>query len=535
MCPSNPIDKRPLNPVEHLLIALLLLAVAIGLQMRSGAYLAEFGGHPDEAAHYVTGLMVRDYIASGLPGNPIRFAEQYYDHYPKVALGNWPPGFYAIQAAWTLMLPASRTSIMTLMAVLTWVTALVVFGALMREFDWRAALFGSLLFESFGLIQQYGSMVMTEIPVALFSTMAMLAFGSWMDHQRARDSIVFGLLASMAILTKGSGFAVALVPPLAILVSGRFHLLTRANLYYAAAIVLVLAGPWTWIFREVSRVGWEQRNPTLDYTMRGLPYFSEGVLRSGSVIMAIFGLIGTVWAIAGARRRELSGVWVSAPALIVGVVLFHSIVPASFGYRHLTQALPSWAMLIVAGTVGISRWLGIQRPALAPLVAVVALAGLLHTASSLPRSYGKGFGRVVDEVMTRPEHAGARFLIASDATGEGMFIAESAMRERQRWHVIRRASKVLSAQAWHGGDYTTKVNDVQQVITLVRKEGVRFVVFDQSNPAALQAPHMRVLRAATESSPGELTLLGRYPIERGYPREVRGQIFPDGIAIYEVR
>src|SRR5215211_7034866 len=81
----------------NLLIALLLLALVIGLQMRAGANHAEFGGHPDEAAHYVTGLMLRDYVASGLPGNPMAYAKTYYDHYPKVAIGNWPPGFYAIQ------------------------------------------------------------------------------------------------------------------------------------------------------------------------------------------------------------------------------------------------------------------------------------------------------------------------------------------------------------------------------------------------------------------------------------------------------
>ena len=38
-------------------------------RIKTGAYHAEFGSHPDEAAHYVTGLMVRDYLASGLPGN----------------------------------------------------------------------------------------------------------------------------------------------------------------------------------------------------------------------------------------------------------------------------------------------------------------------------------------------------------------------------------------------------------------------------------------------------------------------------------
>ncbi len=40
----------------------LLLAVVVCLQIVSGAYRGEFGGYPDEPAHYVTSLMLRDYF-----------------------------------------------------------------------------------------------------------------------------------------------------------------------------------------------------------------------------------------------------------------------------------------------------------------------------------------------------------------------------------------------------------------------------------------------------------------------------------------
>jgi hypothetical protein len=59
-------------------------------------------------------------------------------------------------------------------------------------------------------------------------------------------------------------------------------------------------------------------------------------------------------------------------------------------------------------------------------------------------------------------------------------------------------------------------------------------VFDESNPAALEMPHMRLLRAATEG-PNEVSRAGSYPIERGYPREVRGRTFPAGVTVFEIR
>src|SRR5262245_40822438 len=86
----------------NLFLLLILLIPVVALQWLHQDYRCEFGSEPDEAGHYVTGLMVRDYVAAGCRGNPMHYGQEYYEHYPKVALGHWPPGFYLVQAAWTL-------------------------------------------------------------------------------------------------------------------------------------------------------------------------------------------------------------------------------------------------------------------------------------------------------------------------------------------------------------------------------------------------------------------------------------------------
>jgi hypothetical protein len=72
----------------------VFLAVAVAFQWLGGVYQSEFGGHPDEPAHYVTGLFVRDAIATVAAcikersARPLaRFASKdapgsFYDHYP---------------------------------------------------------------------------------------------------------------------------------------------------------------------------------------------------------------------------------------------------------------------------------------------------------------------------------------------------------------------------------------------------------------------------------------------------------------------
>ena len=156
-----------------------LVGIALFLQWQGGAYKSEFGGHPDEAAHYVTGLMIRDYIAGGFPGSPLKYAETYYNHYPKVALGNWPPLFYIIQSAWSLVFTPSREAMLVLMAVLSAIVGTILFFTLRSEFPLPIAVLGGLLFVCIPLSQRHTAMIMTEIPIALLSFTALVFFARY--------------------------------------------------------------------------------------------------------------------------------------------------------------------------------------------------------------------------------------------------------------------------------------------------------------------------------------------------------------------
>jgi hypothetical protein len=74
----------------------LFLSITIALQWEAGAFQSELGGDPDAPAHYMTGLMVRDYVASFARTQPLLYAQNDYQHYPKIGLGHWPPGYYLL-------------------------------------------------------------------------------------------------------------------------------------------------------------------------------------------------------------------------------------------------------------------------------------------------------------------------------------------------------------------------------------------------------------------------------------------------------
>src|SRR5262245_8846983 len=94
---------------------LACFAAAILLQLYSGAYGAERGMYSDEAAHFMNGLLIRDYVYDGLGENPVTFAESYYQRFPKIAVGMWPPLFHVTLGL--VLLPGWRPDIAAVVLV----------------------------------------------------------------------------------------------------------------------------------------------------------------------------------------------------------------------------------------------------------------------------------------------------------------------------------------------------------------------------------------------------------------------------------
>jgi hypothetical protein len=92
------LSARTIIKAESVAVFAALLGSVVILQVLAGAYASGFGGYPDEPAHLVSSLMVRDFLAGLDFRHPWQFAQQYYFHYPKVAIGVWPPGFMPLSA-----------------------------------------------------------------------------------------------------------------------------------------------------------------------------------------------------------------------------------------------------------------------------------------------------------------------------------------------------------------------------------------------------------------------------------------------------
>lgn len=515
-----------LLPVGYFFLTLLLLWLG-------GANRSEFFSHPDEPAHYVTGLMVHDYLVERPLRSPTAFAQDFYDHYPKVALGAWPPGFYVLQATWSLLFSPQRISMLLLMSVLSATLAWLLYRAMREDLGGIAASLGGALWLLIPLVQKHTGMIMTEIPVALFSFAAAIRFGRYFETHQPRDAVVFALLASLAILTKASALSLAFVPVVAALASGRLFLFKRPGLWASAAIVAALCGPWTILTAEYSREGWDQRSASLQYASAAVRYYPEELTQQIGRVLLGLGLIGMMARIVvPAIHGRPSGTWLAAVGLLLGVLLLHFIIPVPMEPRHLMPAMAPVVMFVVAGCVQITQWLtAIAIPAWIAGTVSFALAagGFGLQAFKFSQKNHYGFLPVVQDALTDPAGRETIFLVSSDASGEGGFIAEVAMHERRPSHRVWRASKALASSDWAGRNYESRFKRAEDLKDLLIHNSVELVVIDESIPNERRRPHHDLLREVLAAEPRSFELIKTYPLVRGGVRT------EEALRLYRIR
>lgn len=512
---------------------LLLLGLSFGLQYASGAYSSAFSSYPDEPAHYVTGLMVRDYLAHGMAGPPLAYAQDYYLHYPEVALGQWPPVFYMIQAAWTLVFSPGRASVLFLMAILTTVLALSVFAVAREEWGTSFALVGGLLFVALPLVQTSASRIMTEIPVALFGFLAILALGRYMERERWMDAAAFGLLASVAIMTKGSGFALGLAPLLAALLARRLALLRRPSFWLPALIVGVACGPW-YVLTAGGVVDTFVYAGGTAYTAHALRVFSSHFINVLGLLLFPLVCLGAITRLRPGPDGTVSGRWAAIAALPLSVLIFHISVSVTDEDRHVVTATPALILLFLAGVSSLAtrlpprnwperskRWL------LIPLCVIVFLV----TVFDIPQKRISGYSEAAQAVLATADFRHSILMVSTHAVhgnGEGMLIAEIAMREQRPGHYIIRATKALSRIDWNATEQQPLYESPEEVLAFLDSVPVGGLVLDMT-PRLNGFQHHDLLVGTVQAHPERFILLSVHPLTRA-----QSQVAGSELRVYRV-
>lgn len=493
------------NPIRIGLAAfgLCLAAVLFG-QFANDAYNGELAGAYDEPAHYVTTLLVRQFALDPFQ-SPMAFAENYYLHYPKIGLGHWPPMLYVVLAAWSIPFGSSQASMLVCMAVIAAGAGALLFS-LLRETGGAALAAGVTLLWLLQPFAQYAAaMVMSEALLILLTAAAVGAFGMFLRHESWRWAAVFGLTAAAAILTKGTAVSLALVPPLAVLLSGRFRLLRNWRFWLPAVIVVVLAGPWyaladsfipsahgTTVTRAVSlaRVDTPAERATTYFTVGG-SWISSAVAGGWLAVLA-----GTL------LRRLDPARWAAPLAFVAAACATHFALPESQSPRHLAYALPV-ALAVFGGALGwLSRLPGAAGKALSWGLLLAVLTGFgseRFTVYQKPTTGMREAWQALDQAGVEDD---AVILVNADSREEGAFIAEAAEARPVPGPIVLRASKMFASSSWGGWSYRLRMDSADEIAVYLRRTGVERVVLG-GPPPERASQHYHLVRQVVESRPAE--------------------------------
>lgn len=465
------------------MVCAVLWMLAALLQWKAGAFAAEFSSNPDESAHYVTGLMIRDYIASGHFTSPMRYAEQYYAHYPKVAFGMWPPFFHIVEAIWTLVFSPGKVSVLSLMALIAAVTGSSIYYLLSRKHGRQLAFAGAALFVLAPLVQVSTSAVMADSLVALLDLWAMIWLVRYLEGERTRDAVLFGVFTALSMATKANGVALVLLPVLAVPLTRSWHLVRVRGLYYAAAIVMVFGAPWVVLsYWLIERSMGGEAVTVVVIAGTALAYVQTLWAALGG-ILSLFCIVGMAGFLMEWWRSRTDFTLAGSFALLFSVWGYHSLIGNGTG-RYMISALPPALILTVAGFMWVARRIPFAVSLNTRVAALGAFTAAIFAAQSwaVPYKPYQGFDQPAHFLLTTPEFAAGNFLVVSHARGEGAFITEVAMHDNRPGHFVLRSTKVLSSTNWYGNIYRERYRNSKEICEFLDRAPIDAVLLDTRPP-----------------------------------------------------
>lgn len=426
--------------------ALLLLVAALALQGHAASVL--FGSTPqgNAAKHYTNGVLVFDYLHTGIGLNPLPFAESFEVRYPLVGIGQWPPMYYAMQGVFYLVAGPFLRSAQILSALIAATLAIILYFSLRLRTGTRIAMIAAAIFLATPLIQSAAWEVMSDLLTGFFVYLAIVAFARLFDEPtNRRAAITFAACAIASVLSKGSAWALGpffLLAPL-LCRRNRFFatrwflgpllaVLLFGSLFYAVAAHTGFGYPTR--FSHYLSVGLVQRLSTL----RKVLAFAPPALIAASLAGAIVSLRAR-WRLGDAS--PLQTLALASAAWLLSQLVFLFVLPMTTEPRVLTPALAPMVVL----TACFLQWLEAVAFSRKWTALIPALGGAMIIASCIasPLSRVDGFREAANRMPYPPD--GALILVASnDWGGEEEIIAERLSHNISHKDVILRGTHVLA-------------------------------------------------------------------------------------------
>lgn len=431
--------------------------------------------------------MIHDYLKTGIGKPPLPFAENYYVHYPKVAIGVWPPVFHTTAALWMIVFSRTHTALLLFVACQCALCATAIALLARRLIPPLAATAVGGMMILLPAFQDACGMMMVDIFLTLMQLWALFRMIEFFRSGSMKAAVLWGMVTALAMLTKGNANSLAICGVIMLLLTRRFSLLKCLPIYVATSIVIIFGLPWQ--FLSLRMFGNAVPMATFSFARSWAIFFGYTAILAERLsvpilVIAAAGLLTVLVPLFFERRLTQPSVdAVAAASLLLAILVFHCISPTPPDDRYMIPALP---LLLLFAALGI-RWLSTAVPVLnllpkfaAATIVFFCLGWFARTTFAFSRKPEIGFdktaaslspARVTDEVV----------LICSDSFGEGAFITSMALDDPSRIeHVVLRGSKILSENPWFLGNYHPNFANSTELENYFEQTPVDAIVVDES-------------------------------------------------------
>jgi hypothetical protein len=513
----------------------VLLLLAVAGQLRNGWLLGQSSlMDSDPPAHFVSGVMVYDYLRHAAGADPVPFAESYYVRYPKVAIGHWPPVYYALQAGWYSLFGAHLVSARTLSALIVVLLAAAIGWTVRRTHGPAIALGTAAVFLASPIVLEYTWAAMSDPLTALFVWLMLLAAAPLLDRcallprpaaPRMQASVPLvarlALPGALALLTKGTAWVLAPWFVIAPLLARRPRAFRGGACWASVVLILMLGAPF-YLMMRASAMSYPVDAGALATAgsdsgiglMTRLAFVRPLTLLAPSLVLAL-ALLGAIDAIHARWRRGDEGTGVTldliAAAWIAAQVTFFFVLPLTEDTRAWFPSLPP-IMLLMARAVSIVERNLSTRASGAVLVVPLLFGGAILSADfSIVRVNPVEGYRAAASAVPYPA-GGTLILISSDSPGEGAFIVERLIADPARAGVVLRGVRMIADANWSGSVVRARLDTARAVRDHLVESQVRYVVIDSSARSGPHDPQRQLLKQAVEDDPATFRPFGRFAV-----------------------
>lgn len=471
-------------------------------------------GWSDAPNHVFDGIFVYEFIRQWPIDAPRAWAEQFYLRYPALGIVvYYPPGFAVAEAAMFALLGVNIVSARLTVLLFAVGACLLMYLLGRRWFDRPTGLFAALLLATcpHGLL--WANDIMLEWPATFWMLVAVYCYQSARDTRRARWDVLLGAAIVMAFMTKQTaGFILPVLALNAMMQVDRRRFLLRPSLLVSIAGAASIIGAYILITHSYTALPSQLLRPSFD--LLGMLHWPAEILGWPLLPVALLGLLTLAWRPdRGPRGLLLTWfvLWTGFSLCIAAKeprYLFFSIPPLAFATARFMLAAAADVYRAISWKTDAPR-----MTLLAALVVVQLVLSRRHFTGQLPTHAG-----AVTELAKRSDAD----LVLVDALRDGQFIFDVYQNAEARERILPlRASKFLYARAAREKyDYQQFVEAPQDIVALLNRYGVRYIVIESAYPrtpyADADPPPRKMLRELLKSD-DRFAQIGSWPMACGDP------------------